>query len=88
VQWDPDRSLNGTQFGYRAIQVGLSGEAAHKYVDEWIRSIADITDYVHKVHSWLRAGAGTLNSSLELPVERVYPLDGELASRIGVSALS
>lgn len=88
VQWDPDRSLDGTQPGYRAIQVGLSGEAAHRYADDWIRSIADITDYVHEVHSRLRAGAGTLNLSPEPPVERVYPLDGELASRIGASALS
>jgi hypothetical protein len=88
VQWDPDRSLKGAQLGYRAIQVGLSGEAAHRYVDEWIRSITDITDYVHQVRSGLRAAGGTLSSSLELPVERVYPIDMELAARIGATVSS
>jgi hypothetical protein len=85
VQWDPDRSLSGAQLSYRAIQVGLSGEAAHRYVDEWIRSITDITDYVHQARSGPGAAAGLLSSPPGLPLERVYPLDMELAARIGAT---
>jgi hypothetical protein len=43
VQWDPGRSLTGDRLARRAIQVGLSGEAVHRYCDEWMRSITDIT---------------------------------------------
>jgi hypothetical protein len=82
IQWDPDRSLHGGQLGYRAIQVGLSGEAAHRYADEWIRSITDITGHVHTVESSLRAGG---DPSEQLPAERVYPLDDLLATRIGAT---
>jgi len=83
VQWDPDRSLRGGPLGYRAIQVGLSGEAANRYVDEWIRSITDITGLVHEVESKICAGSRIAEVARELPVERVYPLDDTLAARIG-----
>jgi hypothetical protein len=36
VQWDPDRSLRLASLAYRAIQVGLSGEAVPRYLDQWI----------------------------------------------------
>src|SRR4051812_1095692 len=35
VQWDPERSLTLDPQPHRAIQVGLSGDAAHRYVDDW-----------------------------------------------------
>ena len=43
IQWDPDRSLAGERLGHRAVQVGLSGDAVHRYAGEWILSISDIT---------------------------------------------
>ena len=82
IQWDPDRSLHGGQLGYRAIQVGLSGEAAHRYADEWICSITDITGHVQEVESRLRTGG---DPSAQLRVERVYLLDNHLASRVGAT---
>jgi hypothetical protein len=32
VQWDPDRALTGEPLACRAIQIGLSGPAAERYV--------------------------------------------------------
>ncbi len=36
---------------YRAIQIGLSGIAVQKYVDEWIVDIADINPLRKTIHS-------------------------------------
>jgi len=82
VQWDPDRSLAGEALPVRAIQVGLSGEAARRYVREWITSITDITGVVKRVRAMLRSGRDDEAIAL-LPAERVYPLAAELALRIG-----
>jgi len=35
VQWDPERSLQLQALPYRSLQLGLSGEAVDRYVDEW-----------------------------------------------------
>jgi Domain of unknown function (DUF4291) len=82
VQWDPDRSLGGERLARRAIQVGLSGEAVHRYCDEWIRSITDITPIVHEVGPLVRAGR-IADAARLLPAERTYPLSPALAQRIG-----
>jgi Domain of unknown function (DUF4291) len=49
VQWDPDRALTGERLPRRAIQVGLSGLAVKRYVEEWIVSISDVTELAHRV---------------------------------------
>jgi hypothetical protein len=82
VQWDPDRSLAGERLARRAIQIGLSGEAAHRYCDEWIRSIADITSTVRKAGSLVRAGR-IADAARLLPAERTYPLSPALARQVG-----
>jgi len=43
VQWDPDRDHQLRPLPWRAIQVGLRGEAAQSYVHRWITGIEDIT---------------------------------------------
>ena len=45
-QWDPERDVYGNPLAYRSIQLGLRGEILKKYVNEWIVSIEDITEYV------------------------------------------
>ena len=82
VQWDPDRSLAGERLARRAIQVGLSGEAVHRYCDEWIGSITDITPTVREVGSLVRAGR-IANAARLLPAERTYPLSPALTRRVG-----
>lgn len=45
-QWDPERDVFGNPLNYRSIQLGLRGDAVINFVNEWIVSIKDITDYV------------------------------------------
>src|SRR5215472_7069572 len=73
VQWDPDRSLTGERLARRAIQVGLSGEAVHRYCDEWIRAITDITATVRGARELVAAGR-VADAGGELPAEKAYPL--------------
>lgn len=82
VQWDPDRSLTLAPLSHRAIQVGLSGEAVSRYLDQWITSITDITNMVHELHELVRLGNLTA-ASTRLPAERIYPLAASLGTVIG-----
>jgi hypothetical protein len=49
IQWDPERDIHMNKLDYRAIQIGLSGRAVHKYVDEWVVSITDITPLCREI---------------------------------------
>jgi hypothetical protein len=82
VQWDPDRSLAGERLARRAIQVGLSGKAVHRYCDEWIRSITDLTPTVREAGPLVRAGR-IADAARLLPAERTYPLSPPLARQVG-----
>ncbi|MDT0447945.1 DUF4291 domain-containing protein [Streptomyces hesseae] len=79
VQWDPERDLRLQPLPHRSLQLGLTGEAARLYADEWIVSITDVTPLAHAIHAHVRDGdldaAGRL-----LPQERPYAVnDGFLA---------
>jgi Domain of unknown function (DUF4291) len=84
VQWDPDRSLAGQRLPRRAIQIGLSGPAIHRYVEEWIVSITDITPLVHEIEHLVRTGR-IAEATQQLPAEPVYPLSPTLARRAGAN---
>lgn len=79
VQWDPERDLRLQPLSHRSLQLGLAGEAAHLYADEWIVSITDVTSLAHTIHAHVRDG--DLNAARQLlPRERPYPVnDGALA---------
>lgn len=53
IQWDPDHNPNGEKLERRAIQIGIKGNSLEKFGTEWIISIEDITDFVHKQKSIL-----------------------------------
>ncbi|MDN3359719.1 DUF4291 domain-containing protein [Actinomadura sp. DC4] len=73
VQWDPERSIRLEPLPYRAIQVGLSGEAVSRYVEDWIRGITEVTDTAGDIRRLV--AAGELDAAREvLPDERPYPL--------------
>ena len=74
VQWDPERDISGRPLGYRSIQLGLRGDAVRRYVNEWIRGITDITEYVTGLDAARRSGA---DISHLLPEEKVYPAGSE-----------
>ncbi|MFF8763678.1 DUF4291 domain-containing protein [Nocardiopsis dassonvillei] len=78
VQWDPERDLYLTPLEHRSLQLGLAGEAARRYADEWIVSITDVTPLAHRVHTLVQEG-DTAAATRLLPAERPYPVArGEL----------
>ncbi|MER7495447.1 DUF4291 domain-containing protein [Streptomyces pharetrae] len=82
VQWDPDRSVRLEPQPWRAIQVGLSGEAVTRYVDDWIVGMTDVTELARSVHAAVLAGK--IEDALALlPAERPYPLPEPLRRRLG-----
>lgn len=82
IQWDPDRDLRLNPLPYRAIQVGLSGEAVTRYLDDWIVGITDVTQLAADVHKAVRHGNTEAATAL-LPPEREFPLPGHIGKRIG-----
>jgi len=75
VQWDPERTPDGSPLAWRSLQVGLSGDMVTRYVNEWTVAIKDITPTL----------TSRRNGDMPLPVERAYPLPDEIARRIGAS---
>ncbi|MEV7996880.1 DUF4291 domain-containing protein [Streptomyces sp. NPDC086077] len=74
VQWDPERDLRLAPLPHRSLQLGLAGEAAERYADEWIVGIEDVTPLAREVHGLVRAGELARAEAL-LPREPPYPLD-------------
>jgi hypothetical protein len=56
VQWDPERDLHLRPLPHRSLQLGLTGEAARLYADEWTVSITDVTPLARSVHAHVRNG--------------------------------
>ncbi|MDQ0796313.1 DUF4291 domain-containing protein [Streptomyces sp. B1I3] len=56
VQWDPERDLRLNPLPHRSLQLGLSGEAARRYADEWLVSVRDVTPLAREIHGLVRAG--------------------------------
>ncbi|MFJ8883863.1 DUF4291 domain-containing protein [Streptomyces sp. NPDC102402] len=56
VQWDPERDLHLNPLSYRSLQLGLSGEAARRYADEWLVSVTDVTPLAREIHGLVRTG--------------------------------
>lgn len=82
LQWDPDHSPTYGKCMRRAIQLGLKGEILKKYGTEWVRSIEDITDFVHEQKKILDE---TGNENIDVAKETVYPVtDYNIAARVGL----
>ncbi|MGW7056879.1 DUF4291 domain-containing protein [Streptomyces sp. NPDC054887] len=82
VQWDPERDVHLNQLPYRSLQLGLAGEAAGRYADEWTVSITDVTPLARDIHALVKAGDTTAATRL-LPRERVYPVAAETLAHLG-----
>jgi hypothetical protein len=74
VQWDPERSLTLQALPYRSLQVGLSGEAVRRYVEEWTVAITDVTALAVEIRGLLQTGDDAGAAAL-LPTERPYPCE-------------
>jgi hypothetical protein len=81
VQWDPERDWRLHPIAnMRAIQIGLSGEAVERYVNQWIVRIEDVTPVARAVAAAVESGAPP--SPLPSTAERPYPLDAATAAAI------
>ncbi|MEU6506960.1 MULTISPECIES: DUF4291 domain-containing protein [unclassified Streptomyces] len=81
VQWDPERDLRLQPLPYRSLQLGLCGEAARRYADEWTVAIRDVTPLAHEIHALVSSGDLGAAARL-LPQERSYPLGDELLAHL------
>lgn len=81
VQWDPERDLYLAALPYRSLQLGLAGEAAARYADEWTVAISDVTPLAHEIHGHVRRGELDAAARL-LPEERAYPAGEELLGHL------
>ncbi|MEV6523664.1 DUF4291 domain-containing protein [Longispora sp. NPDC051575] len=84
IQWDPERALNLAPLPHRSLQVGLSGEAVTRYIDEWTVDIRDVTALTTQIHRRVLAGDAPAATAL-LPEEPAYPLPDRVARVIGAS---
>jgi hypothetical protein len=81
IQWDPERDWRLQPIeGIRAIQIGLSGEAVKRYVDQWVVRVEDVTPMARMVAAAVESG--TPPSPLPSAAERPYPLDAATAASI------
>jgi len=78
VQWDPERDVHLRPLAQRSLQLGLTGEAARRYADEWIVSITDVTAHARNIQRLIHAGEDQAAQQL-LPAEQAYPAAGLLA---------
>ena len=67
----------------RSIQIGLSGDAVRRYVNDWIVRLEDVTTEMHRVRDL--AQVSTSAAEAELPAERPYPIRDELAAKIAAT---
>jgi hypothetical protein len=84
VQWDPERSIRLGPLPHRSLQVGLSGPAVHRYVEEWIVGVTDVTDRAHHVHDLVKHGDDA-RATAALPPESPYPLPPAVGATIGAT---
>jgi hypothetical protein len=84
VQWDPERNCYLDPLDYRTIQIGLSQNAAERYVHEWIQEITDITPSVHRIcgldHELLEFACAEVTDQ-ECP----YPVALNILNQIGLT---
>jgi hypothetical protein len=81
VQWDPERDLRLGPLPHRSLQLGLTGEAARRYADEWTVAIRDVTPLAREVHARVRDGELEAAARL-LPRELPYPGGDELTAHL------
>ena len=85
VQWDPERDWRLHPIAnVRAIQIGLCGEAVHRYVSEWTTRIEDVTPMARRLGEAATAGQAPAGRPDER--ETVYPLTLSVAQRLVPSA--
>jgi hypothetical protein len=84
IQWDPEQTIKLTPTPeVRSIQIGLSGEAVRRYVGEWISGLEDVTAEMQRIRDLAQVSPEAAEA--ELPPERPYPVNDELAAQIAAT---
>lgn len=83
IQWDPERTLKGAKLREGSIQVGISRHLIEEYNNDWICEIIDLTTLTKKIYALKCAGKYKEAKRL-LPNERIYPLNDDIAKKVGV----
>lgn len=78
-QWDPERDIYGNPLNYRSLQIGIKGNTVKKYINDWIKSIEDITPYVIELRESKIKG-NNINSLL--PKEKIYKITPKAVSNL------
>jgi hypothetical protein len=77
IQWDPERDWRIQPIpGVRSIQIGLSGEAVERYVNEWIVGIDDVTPVAQRIG--LAVNSQEKPSPHPMDDERPYPVPADI----------
>jgi hypothetical protein len=83
IQWDPERDIHLNKLDYRSIQIGLSGEAVKKYINDWIVKIKEINPLCNEIQASLENNQ-TKQAVNILPNEKIYPLPDCIAKNIKI----
>nr|WP_107091716.1 DUF4291 family protein [Streptomyces sp. MMG1533] len=73
VRWDPERDLRLQPLPYRSLQLGLSGEAARRYADEWTVAVRDVTPLAHEIHALVELDRRTSHSFVMTSSREISP---------------
>ncbi len=82
-QWDPEKGLDGNPLGRQSIQLGLKAPILKDYVERYIIQVEDASALARLIAPYTRAGRRDFPV---VPEEREYPLEDELAERLGCGA--
>lgn len=85
IQWDPERDLNHNALAHCSIQIGLTGAAVKKYVQQWCVGIEDVTEQARAIKSLVDQGELAEAAKL-LPEEREYPVPDHIRPLCGMFA--
>jgi hypothetical protein len=81
LQWDPDHDPTGKAVERRALQLGLRGSVLHRYGEQELISIEDITPFVAEQRRNVTGGL----TELSMPHEEVYrSTDSEATRAVGI----
>lgn len=73
IQWDPERDLHLNKIeGMRSIQIGITGEAVERYVNDWIVDIVDLNPLVQELNELRNSGAAIEGAPSQ--TETLYPV--------------
>jgi hypothetical protein len=83
IQWDPERDIQLNKLDYRSIQIGLSGEAVNRYVNEWIVRIEEVSPLCSEIQAILNDKNISQATNI-LPDEKTYPLPQLIEANLGI----